>query len=400
MRTQLNYKQIVLNREKSMPLYLQLAGELRRLIGETRADGSDKLPSALQLSRSLGIDRATVGKAFRELLTDGIIRQGSPRVLRISPEARGQLRPFPCIGIILPHPFSITVDGYGGFPLLYMKGVIDAAAKQNISTIMVQPPTPDAGYQEIESFLDELEGRLLGVVHLGNRTAQKDRPLERLLQRASIPQVLISAVSPLSHIGTVTADARPGAHALAEQLLAFGHRRVGIVNKLPANGKTKGDLPIIFEVYSREARLQQSFQEHGLCCDQRYLCHGCANYSATLHALTQKKATGALPTAYCCINDEVANWTLRALAELGLKVPDDISVIGFDGADMAATTGLTTIQLPFYAIGVKGLELLLDIQNGALPQEERHLELPTSLVIRQTLGRSPENTCLFGKSTH
>ena len=107
-----------------------------------------------------------------------------------------------------------------------------------------------------------------------------------------------------------------------------------------------------------------------------------------------------MPTAYCCINDEVARWTLRALAELGLKVPDDISVIGFDDADMTATTGLTTIQLPFHAMGVKGLELLLDIQNGALSQEERHLELPTSLVIRQTLGRSPENPCLLGKSIH
>ena len=376
---------------------MQLAGELRRLIGETRADGGDKLPSALQLSRSLGIDRATVGKAFRELLADGIIRQGSPRILRISPEARGQLRPFPCIGIILPHPFSIMVDGYGGFPLLYMKGVIDAAAQQNISTIMVQLPSPDAGYQEIEAFLDELEGRLLGVIHLGARDHAKDRPLERLMQRASIPQVILSAVSAFPHIGSVTEDPRPGADALAEQLLAFGHHRVGVIQDLPCNPLIRTPL-MTYQVFFRTSRFLEAFQSRNLDCGSRYHCYGCRNYATTLHVLAQRKATDSLPTAYWCINDEVAGWTLRALDALGMKVPDDISVIGYDGTEMTANTGLTTIQLPFYAIGVKGLELLLGIQNGTLSQEERHLELPTSLVIRQTLGRASETACILGKN--
>ena len=86
MKSPLNYNQIVLNRDKSLPLYLQLAGELRRLIGETRVDRGDKLPSALQFSRMLGIDRATVGKAYRGQL--GLpARQGThrrPRSLLIS----------------------------------------------------------------------------------------------------------------------------------------------------------------------------------------------------------------------------------------------------------------------------------------------------------------------------
>ena len=395
MPTQWNYKEIALDGNKSLPLYLQLAAELRRLIGKPRNAANGRMPSILHLSQLLNVDRTTVRNAYRELLSEGVIRRASPRVLEVVPSARGQLHPFPNIGIILPCPFSMMVDANGGLALLYLKGIIDAATQRSISTIMVQLPRPDAEFQEVEPFLDELERRLQGVIHLGDRGYAKDLTLSRLMRRRSIPQVVVSAYPVLEHIACVTYDALMGANALAEQLLHLGHHRVGIMHFLSANQSGRGEL-LTYASHVMAAKFEAAFLAHGLECHRRSQCFGCSSYPATLRALERKFATGNLPTAYWCISDEVAAWTIRALRELGLKVPEDISVIGFNDVETTATSGLTTLQLPFYSIGAKALELLLSIsEENSSP---RCVELPTSLVIRQTLGHSSQSPFCFGNT--
>ncbi|MBQ6473104.1 MAG: GntR family transcriptional regulator [Victivallales bacterium] len=296
MSIQWNYKEIALDREKSLPLYLQLAAELRRLIGgkHGKPNGMDgRMPSVRQLARLLDVDRTTVSKAYQELLSQNVFRRSSLRVLSVSTEAHRQLNPFPNIGIILPCPFSVMADAHGGFPLLYLKGVIDTAAKKSISTIMVQLPPPDAGYQVVEPFLDELEGRLLGVIHIGGRACAKDIPLTRLMQRKNIPQVMLSAYPALKHIACVTADVRGGADALAEQLLAFGHRHVGIMHFLTGEQPVRDGL-LTYESHLRTAKFESAFQAHGLLCHRKYHCRGCSSYPATIRALERKKTHGGV----------------------------------------------------------------------------------------------------------
>ena len=85
---QLNYEEITLDKEKSSPLYLQLADELRRQIGTVSLNSSERLISERKLSERLGVDRTTVNKAYCELLKEGLLTQRSARTLCISAEAR------------------------------------------------------------------------------------------------------------------------------------------------------------------------------------------------------------------------------------------------------------------------------------------------------------------------
>ena len=103
---------------------------------------------------------------------------------------------------------------------------------------------------------------------------------------------------------------------------------------------------------------------------------------------------GNLPTVYWCVNDETAHWTIDALTELGLKVPGDISVIGYDGVSITSEENLTTISLPVYGIGCKALNLLLDYYENGKTEQNSHVEIATSLVVKKTLSRVKYN---YGK---
>ena len=134
-------------------------------------------------------------------------------------------------------------------------------------------------------------------------------------------------------------------------------------------------------------KLLRIFQKYGFECDERYHCFQCGNYPAILRKLKKKREEGNLPTVYWCINDEVAHWTIKALEELGMRVPEDVSVVGYDGVSIVAEEKLTTIALPFYAIGYRSLNLLLDYYENGKNEQNSHVEIATSLVVRKTLGR-------------
>lgn len=395
MGQELKYTEIRLDKENSEPLYLQLAGALRRQIGMTSLNSNERMISERQLSEQLGVDRTTVSKAYCELLKEGLLSRRTPKTLCISSESRRkQVSPFPNIGIIIPLQFSSLLESHN-LSIHYIKGIIDSAAARNISTIMIQLPDCDASNAEIDRFIDELAKRLIGVIHIGGRGIYPDRPLERLMKFEKLPQVMISAYSHFSNIGTVTADPSSGGYALAEQIKAFGHQSIGIVNYNSSFHEKGRDGYFIYEAFTRAEKLLRIFERYRLNCDERFHCFKCRSFSATLKILKEKKKEGNLPSVYWCVNDEIAHWVIDALTELGLKVPGDISVVGYDGVCIASEDNLSTISLPFYSLGHKALELLLDYYENGKTDQNSHVKMATSLVIKKTLAYAKKNN--YGK---
>lgn len=395
MRQELKYTEIRLDKENSEPLYLQLAGALRRQIGMTCLNSNERMISERQLSEQLGVDRTTVSKAYCELLKEGLLTRRTPKTLCISSESRRkQVSPFPNIGIIIPLQFSCLLEAHG-LTIHYIKGIIDSAAARNISTIMIQLPDCDASNAEIDRFIDELAKRLIGVIHIGGRGIYPDRPLERLMKFEKLPQVMISTYSHFSNIGTVTADPSSGGYALAEQIKAFGHQSIGIVNYMSSFYDEGRDGYFVYEAFTRAEKLLRIFKRYRLNCDERFHCFKCRSFSATLKILKEKKKEGNLPTVYWCVNDEIAHWVIDALTELGLKVPEDISVVGYDGAPITSEENLTTISIPFYSIGYRALKMLLNHYENGINNSNRIASLQTFLVSKKTLSYAKDKNTKY-----
>ena len=391
MLKKINYSAIKLDRELPVPLFSQLVSELQRLIADIPFSSREKLLSERKTAALLNIDRSTVNKAFAELEKLGIIHRSSARTLQLSPDGRRRnLVPFPDIGIIIPDDFSFrTNDENSQIPLEYIKGILDGAAENRHAVIMLQLPDINTPAAEITRFINDIGGRTAGIIHLGDRNIFPDSPLQKLVHCRELPQVIVSADACTANIIQVIPDIRPGTGELAKRLLALGLKKVGLLCATDESGKYIRPMPYFrYSSFQRPAAFRDIFQSMGLeCCEASHM-YSCNSYPEILKNLLQKMESGSLPQVYCCHNDRSARWLMHACKELGLRVPEDIAISGFDGLDAAETGELATIKLPFYEIGKKAVEVLLECCRNSDFDRSGVFTVPTAFIDGSTLSKN------------
>ncbi|AEI12899.1 LacI family DNA-binding transcriptional regulator [Cellulomonas gilvus] len=193
-----------------------------------------------------------------------------------------------------------------------------------------------------------------------------------------IPVVAIDPhTGPSGSTPTVDADNFAGAVMATEHLIALGHRRIGHV----------GGRPDLESARLREAGYRSAMAAAGLPVDESLVVNG--GYRAeTAGQPARAMLTGPdRPTAVFAANDLSAIRTVEVAREVGLRVPEDLSVIGFDNVPESALCDppLTTISQPLRDIGAQALRLLVDLLNER--EVPTHLRLPTSLVERGSTRR-------------
>ncbi|RVV96514.1 LacI family transcriptional regulator [Mesobaculum littorinae] len=172
----------------------------------------------------------------------------------------------------------------------------------------------------------------------------------------------------------VFADNEAGAELVVDHLAGLGHTRIGHVTGPPSNSLTR----------SREAGFQRGLARHGLAPD--VVIRGDFSLASGQAAAERLCAMSDRPTAIFCDNDEMACGLMGALRRSGLRVPDDLSVVGFDDIELSRhlTPTLTTLHQPRKAIGLHAARILLRLIDGHdVPEDTR---LSVSLEVRESTG--------------
>lgn len=206
--------------------------------------------------------------------------------------------------------------------------------------------------------------------------------LDRFVDCCPRPLMLVDQVLPRTDVSSVGIDNLGGIAAGFEHLLALGHRAIGFV----AHPTT----PPFAE--RREAFLCKAASA-GLSLPAEWLCDSPSQIQITGAAtsVAQLLRREPRPTALMCANDFLALGVLRAAAEVGLRVPADLSVVGFDGTEVATavTPPLTTVRVPTVEMGRTAVRLLLtEVQYGR-PETPSGFDvrLKTKLVVGGTTAR-------------
>ena len=274
-------------------------------------------------------------------------------------------------GVLIPdiaNPFFASV----------LRGMEDAVAERDYSLILTN--TDDLPAREAHGMAmlrdRQVDGLLLATARL------HDTAIEQLT-RDSTPFVLVNRHTDPITPNAVVPDDYAGATAAIEHLLELGHRRIAHI--AGADDASTGFL-------RRQAYRDTLRRHHADTSDDQeaLLAVGSFREEGGYRAMRELLALDPPPTAVFAVNDLAALGAIHAIAEAGLRVPDDISVVGFNDLFHAShmTPSLTTMQAPHRAMGARAAERLLAmVVDGVAP--EAPLLMPVTLIVRQSTGPAP-----------
>ncbi|MGD8195742.1 LacI family DNA-binding transcriptional regulator [Herbiconiux sp. P18] len=198
---------------------------------------------------------------------------------------------------------------------------------------------------------------------------------------ADVPIVAVDPHTGRADLPTVESDSFGGALLAMRYLIELGHRRIAFV----------AGRPDLRSSNLRDAGYRRALEEAGIPVERSLIRVGLYEQDAARETATELLSSRNRPTAVFAANDLSAIATIETAAELGLDVPGDLSVVGFDDVPEAARLNppLTTVRQPMQRIGAAAAELLIGLMNGETP-ERTHITLPTRLVRRATTAPPPQ----------
>jgi LacI family transcriptional regulator, repressor for deo operon, udp, cdd, tsx, nupC, and nupG len=332
------------------------------------------MTSIKDVARSVGVSTATVSRALRGL--PRVSDETRVRVLKAAAEldyvaspsaaglATGQTR---AVGVIVP------------FVTRWFYGSVIQGAEELLR---------EAGYD-------------LLLYNLGGDQAARDRVFRTHLLRKRVDAVLVLSLTPtdeevaalarldrpVAAVGASVAgwasvgiDDAATARIAMRHLIGLGHRRIGYVG---------GSLEEQLDYAAPTDRLtgyRDAMAEAGLPADRCWEVVGDFTVRGGLAATRLLLEADPRPTAIFAASDEMAVGTVHAVREAGLRVPEDVSVIGIDDHEMAEFFELTTVAQPVHEQGRLAATLLLESLDEELdgPAHPRAIIVPTRLVVRRT----------------
>jgi DNA-binding LacI/PurR family transcriptional regulator len=249
------------------------------------------------------------------------------------------------------------------------RGAEDAARVASCDLVLCNSDLDPAKQMHyVESLLDK---RVDGI--LMNSVWALDRDQQRKLASCPVPIVLLNQAAARSAFCTVRADNEQGGALAAAYLKKLGHRKIAHLSGPRRHGN----------LTERARGFVRTLESSGDPIDPIVL-HGTNNFAGAVDLTGKLLAAHPDVTAIFAANDAMAFGVIRELMRTGRRIPDDVSVIGFDDVELASVVHppLTTIHQPIYEVGKAAVEILLRMAGGSKTPEHRLFGV--SLVERQS----------------
>ncbi|MBQ7922775.1 MAG: substrate-binding domain-containing protein [Clostridia bacterium] len=331
----------MLDRNSYVPLYCQLAEEIRQQILSGEIRPGDKLPSESEMMQIYDIGRPTVRQALSQLVNKGYLAKEHGRgTFCKSNIGTGDMLN---IDVILD-----MEDTY--FIPYYLKSISGVLAENKCNCIVSDSKNSTS---EICTLLKEiLERGTAGVIlqpsHIEETVPPELEECFRMYHRAGIPCIMIDCVYDVQNASYLVQDEFRGGYLAAQYLHGLGHTKT-----------------LILYVHEYKDSVQRKVG----------FCTACSDASAPQPALLSYEPSKGIPeaelldilkkhgiTGIFCYNDAIAVECIRILRNNGIRVPEDVSVIGYDDSVLAPASvpSLTTVAHPKGKLGTLAAETLLD----------------------------------------
>jgi len=333
---------------------------------------SDSVATIYEVAKRAGVSTATVSRvlsqpavvspATRKRVLDAVERLG------YTPNAAAKnLRTLRTGKLLVTVP-----DISNPFFSLILRGIEDAAQREGYAVLLGDTQHDEAREDGYAAMLKRKEAD--GLIFLGHRLPTEAAALVRGMVPRCAPVVNGCEFNPRLGVPSVHIDNAKAASEAMDHLFRLGHRRIGIITG-----------PLVSPLSRDRLRGALSRAKREGAEDELIVMNG--DFSIESGAAEGERLLGRRdrPTAIFCFNDEMAMGVIQTARRRGLKMPDQLSVVGFDDIRFASYMDppLTTISQPMRAIGEGTVRLLLEIIHGNLATPES-ITLPHTLVIRSS----------------
>ena len=322
-------------------------------------------PTIGDVARLAGVSPTTVSFVLNDVDNSGIPEvtrrrvRASARELRYRPNATAKL-----LRTNRSHAIGFITDEIASTPFAgeIIKGAQQAAwANGKVLAIVNTDKNREIEESAVEMML---ERRVEGIIY----AAMYHKAVEPPANSREVPVILLDCYSEDGSWASVVPDEVSGGRTATEVLLGKGHERVGFINLPPRLPAAVGRL----EGY------KQALEAHGLTFDDSLITYGEGTASGGYQRAVELMQASDPPTAIFCGNDQIAMGAYEALKELGLRIPEDVAVVGFDNQELIAAhlrPPLSTIALPHYEMGQWAVNYLIE-----------HAERGEIIPVQHTIG--------------
>lgn len=328
------------------------------------------------VAKCAGVSKSTVSRIlndkgkFSKDTRDKVLQIVKKLNYRASMVARSlRNRRTKAVGLLLPdivNPF---------FPEI-MKGVEDVASENGYVVILC---SSNEDSEKEFMYFHMFENRWIdGVIYSGVTGTREEAQSIRLISEQEIPVVLMDREIEDYFASVVMIDNEKAAYDAATYCLELGHKRIGFIAA-----------PLKVRIFEKRIEgYQKALQKYGIEFDESLVVEGDLTIKSGSKAAKQLVARRDPPTAIFASNDLMAIGAMKEIQGHGLKVPENISIIGFDDIRTASlvTPALTTIAQPKNEMGVEAMNLLIRMieKKGA---SKSRVVLDTRLVVRKSVKR-------------
>lgn len=303
--------------------------------------------TSFDVARAAGVSQPTVSRALRD--DPGVASETRDRVRRVAvelgyvPSERGRSLSTRSTGRV-----AMVVDLDNPLWPLLVRRLHDALEAAGLRlTLLASRGRPV-----------DLEGQLFGggVDGVIMSTVTVDSPVPEQVRARGLPIVLLNRYVDDSPVAAAVADDHAGGMQAAELLVDAGHRDVGALFGPPTTSTGRG----------REEGFREGLEEAGIRLRDEWVWHGPFDYSHGRKGISHMVDLPERPTALFCANDVIALGAMDAARPLGMSVPGDLALVGFDDLDEASWTSfdLSTIAVPFDAMVDTAVRLLVAQIDG------------------------------------
>jgi DNA-binding LacI/PurR family transcriptional regulator len=269
------------------------------------------------------------------------------------------------VGLVFTRrPHHIATDPF--LPQV-LDGILEVVRANNLRLLIdiIDPEHQEQAYHDLVR-----AKRIDGIVLSGPRV--DDLALLNL-EKEGFPTVLMGQL-PDNGFYSVDVDNHQAARLAVEYLISLGHRQIACITNAPLSYSAASD---------RLLGYRDALEQAGISYSEDLVRPGDFEPESGFSQMNSLLASGIKFTAAFIASDAVLIGANAALRQHGLRIPDDISLVGFDDITWAKYTDppITTVHLPAEAIGNQACEMLLQILKGNEPEQKR-LVLPTELIIR------------------